>query len=774
MTLFDNPTIQLHTENFAAERSFTETYRQYIHDHPAIREAYCLRTQFAQLFDPIRPGDLFAGRTHYLPVGFGLEDAAGGPVYYCYDSRILPDVAALSAQEDQSVLEMLAFWKKEATITGKLIQRLPPETLKATSNHIAEMMGRLSGTLIDYEKLTRIGLPGLRTEIQTGREQNGDLPLYTGMEMALDLLVDVIKIYEEQAKALAAAAENEQVEHDYLDLSAALEAARTRPPKTLREATQLTWLYTMISGTVNYGRMDVYLGGFYTADVDNGRLSEAEALRLMQSLWQLIADRKTIFNGRVFIGGRGRTDEASADRFALLAMEATRTVIEIEPQLTLRFYKGMNPALMAKALDMLATGRTFPMLFNDDVNIPAVKNGFSVPQEYAEQYLPYGCGEYCLDHLSFGSPNCSLNMLKALEAVLHNGSDMLTGDMIGLDPVKSSRTPTPVISRERTSASEAISSSSAANHAASLDTLFPTFDDLLAAYKRQIEYSVEALANRHRIEYQVEDEAAAFLFVSMLYDDCITRGKSLVGGGVRFRGGLIETYGMVNAADSLTSIKSLVYDRKIMTLQKLADALDADFNGYEREYRLMRLTPKYGNDDPAADAMLCAVSNHVASHTQAQAHRLGLDYFLIVNINNHMNVGLGAQTAASAEGRRSMAPLANGNTPTAGNDTQGVTAFLNSIVKPDVSLHAGYAHNMKFSKATFRDERAKIENMLFTYFANGGAQAMITVVGRGEMEAALLEPEKYRNLIVRVGGFSARFVELTPQIQRDLIARTLY
>ncbi len=335
---------------------------------------------------------------------------ASSPILWIYQNN-----------ERQPILEMIEFWKSEATIAGKLVQRLPPETLKATSNHIAEMMGRLSGTLLDYEKLTRIGLPGLRGEVQAGRKQNGDLPLYTGMEMALDLLTDVIKSYQEQAKALAAAAEDELVEHDYLEMAAALEAARTRPPETLREAAQLTWLYTMISGTVNYGRMDVYLGGFYAADVDSGRLSEAEALRMMQSLWQLIADRKTTFNGRVFIGGRGRPDEASADRFAMLAMEATRTVIEIEPQLTLRFYQGMNPVLMAKALDMLGEGRTFPMLFNDDVNIPAVENGFGVPTVYAEQYLPYGCGEYCLDHLSFGSPNCSLNLLKALEAVLHHG-----------------------------------------------------------------------------------------------------------------------------------------------------------------------------------------------------------------------------------------------------------------------------------------------------------------------------------------------------------------
>ncbi len=742
MALLESLNSTLHSEEFSIERSFTEIYRQHLNDDPALREAHCLRTQFKHLFDRIRPEDLFAGRIHYLPVGFGLEDAAGGPVYYCFDSRILPDLENLPEEERQPILDMIAFWKNEATIAGKLVQRLPPETLQATSNHVAEMMGRLSGTLLNYEKLVQVGLPGLREEIRAGRRKNGDPPLYTGMEMALDLLLAVIKSYAKQAYDLAGITNDEKNNRDLLEMAAALDAILTRPPETFREAIQLTWLYSLISGTVNYGRMDVYLGGFYAADVDSGRLSEDQALRLLQSLWQLIADRRTVFNGRAFIGGRGRPDEASADRFALLAMQATRTVIEIEPQLTLRFYQGMNPTLMTKALDMLAEGRTFPMLFNDDVNIPAVQHAFGVPLEVAEQYLPYGCGEYCLDHISFGSPNCSLNLLKALEAVLHRGRDVLTGEQIGLDP-------------------------------GSPDD-FVTFEDLFTAYQRQVEYSVEALADRHQIEYQVEDEEAAFLFASMLYDDCIARGKSLVGGGVRIKGGIIETYGMVNAAASLTAIQSLVYDRKVMTLQQMVAVLDADFTGYESEYRLMRLVPKYGNDDAVADVMLCAVSQHVAEHTRSQAERIGLDYFLIVNINNHMNVGLGAQTGASAEGRHALAPLANGNTPTAGNDIQGVTAFLNSIVKPDANLHAGYAHNMKFSKSTFRYQRSKVEALLRTYFGSGGTQAMLTVVGRGEMEAAMLDPEKYHSLIVRVGGFSARFVELSPAIQRDLLARTLY
>jgi pyruvate-formate lyase len=184
--------------------------------------------------------------------------------------------------------------------------------------------------------------------------------------------------------------------------------------------------------------------------------------------------------------------------------------------------------------------------------------------------------------------------------------------------------------------------------------------------------------------------------------------------------------------------------------------------------------PKYGNDDPAVDGLVRAVSDHVAGYTRAQAERVGLDYYLVVNINNYANVSLGKLCAASADGRPNGAPLANGNTPTAGNDRKGVTALINSIAPLDASCHAGYTQNMKFSPAWFHKDRAKLEAVLDTYWAAGGTQAMITCVGRGDLEAAIREPEKHSNLIVRVGGFSARFVELAPDVQADLLNRTLY
>ena len=172
--------------------------------------------------------------------------------------------------------------------------------------------------------------------------------------------------------------------------------------------------------------------------------------------------------------------------------------------------------------------------------------------------------------------------------------------------------------------------------------------------------------------------------------------------------------------------------------------------------------------------MMQQLSNFICEYTRGCAAKVGLDYFLIVNINNFGNVHLGRNTPASADGRFSGEPLANGNTPTAGMDRKGLTAFLNSIRKIDPSCHAGYVQNMKFSKTMFREERPKLKALLDTYFDKGGTQAMITVVSKGDLENAMKCPEKYTNLIVRVGGFSARFVELERDVQLHILQRTLY
>jgi pyruvate-formate lyase len=438
----------------------------------------------------------------------------------------------------------------------------------------------------------------------------------------------------------------------------------------------------------------------------------------------------------------GRPNERNADRFALLAMEATRTVHEAEPQLSLRLYRGMNPALMRKALDVIGEGRTYPILYNDDVNMPAVMQAFEFGRAEAEQYVPFGCGEYILDHRSFGTPSGVINLLKALEVTLHNGVDPLTGQPTGL--------------------------------AQGQFHDFKTFDDLWAAYARQVEHFARLMADQEALEYAAAGEQAAFLYLSMLYDDCLERGRGIFAGGIRYLGGTLETYGNTNTADSLTAIKELVYDKKLLTHDQLLAALDADFEGYARQRRLMIDAPKYGNDDDRADAMLLRVHNHVCNTVRDQRLRTSLHSYLVVIINNSANTLMGHWTAASADGRRAGTPMNNGNASSSGNDCKGITAMLNSIVKPAPAIHAGAVQNMKLSRELFLTRRAELEALLDSYFAKGGTQAMITVVSRGDLERAMEQPEQYQHIFVRVGGFSARFVDLSRDVQLEILNRTLY
>lgn len=249
---------------------------------------------------------------------------------------------------------------------------------------------------------------------------------------------------------------------------------------------------------------------------------------------------------------------------------------------------------------------------------------------------------------------------------------------------------------------------------------------------------------------------------------------SAYAGGARYLGGTLETYGNTNAADSLHTIDELVFHRREISLAALVEALDTNFEGHEDLRQKMYSVVKYGNDEATADRMAQRVHRHVCAYARALALQVGLHSYLVVIINNWANTVLGKRTGASADGRRAGEPMANGNNPAPGADKAGVTAFINSLTGLNPALHAGAVQNMKFTREWFGEARPKGDALLRAYFENGGTQAMITVVSREDLEGALREPEKWGHLMVRVGGFSIRFVELPHEAQLEVLQRTLH
>ncbi|MDR1588049.1 MAG: hypothetical protein LBS57_11385 [Treponema sp.] len=746
-----NPRPDLSFE-IAFTRAYREAKRKYT--HPAQIELACLRAQYPAILMPIEDEDLIAGRVQFGLVGYGIQGQTGGTGYYIDEPRVSEalEFQAGSAKYREDLHDLLTFWKAKNTYnivlknTPREIAEIIPTEQWKTQPVAASPIIRMAGAYIDFDKLVRIGIPGmeaeLRKELDRCGETGNDSVFYECCLGVLDVLKNCCRFYQKEAAEKAASASGKKRGKEMDDLRRALERIVDHAPASLLEAIQLCWLYGLMCPLIEFGRMDVYLGDLYVHDIDNRVITEEEALGMIQSHFRLVDSLDCETDGRVIVGGCGRRNPENADRFCLAACEASRTVREILPQFTLRFNSHTPKEVRDAALRCIGEGRTYPLLYNDDVLVPGLMEAFGVGRELAETYVPLGCGEIEFDHYSFGSPNGSIGSLKILELAVHGG----------WDPVSETR-----LSRKTKTLAECSG--------------YGEFVDL---YREDLRLFIETQAKYEKYLYDAIGAIHPFMMVTMLYDGCIGKGKGIFSGGCACLAGTVEFYGNVDAANSLAAIKKLIFEEKSMSAKTMIDALDNNFVGYERERKMMMDAPKFGNDIPYVDDILLDLHNYICSAVKEQAQKAGLKSYLSVNINNAQNTTLGRWVGATPDGRKSGMPMANANNPAPGSDKNGLTAMLNSIVKIPHNNHAGMVQNMRFTRETWTHQDGKAQTLVADYFNRGGAQAMITVVGREDLANAMKRPEEYRDLIVRIGGLSARFVSLKKDVQQEIYDRTSY
>ncbi len=743
-------------KNLQFEIDFTKAYREakLKYSHPAEIELACLRAQYPAILHEVEDNDLFAGRIEFGAVGLGIQHQTGGFGFYIDEPRVVYELEhkAGSGKYREDLHDMLVFWRSENT-TAKVLHDMPDELKKALPSDDwlgqplpATPILRMAGTYLNFDKLVKIGIPGLEAEVKQYLDRalrnNGDVVLFKCMLGALELVKEVCLFYREQLLHKKEKEKDTKRAQELEKMAQVLENITIRKPESLREAIQLVWIYSLLTPEIEFGRMDVYLGDFYVHDVDNGIITEQEALEMIQSLFRLIDHLDCEVDGRVIIGGYGRRNKENADRFCLVAIEACRTVKEVLPQFTLRFSKETPKEVWDAAMRCIEEGRTYPLLYNDDVLVPGIMKAYGVDRQRAESYVPLGCGEIVFDHYSFGTPSGALNMLKILEIAIHGGYDPVSRKYFG-------------------------------PKTKSLDQCL-TFEEFYGEYKKHLEYYIDAEAKFEMYEYRKTGELHAFMYVTMLYDECCEKGKAVFNGGCASLNGTLEVYGLINAADSLTAIKKLVFEEKKLTSEQLIKILDSNFFGYEKERKMMIDCPKYGNDDPYADSMVVELHRYVCEEIRRQAPKVGLDTYLAVVINNAQNTTLARWVGASADGRKAGTPMANANNPSPGADKNGITAMINSLLKLPHDNHAGMVQNLRLSRELYASAREKVYELIDSYFERGGAHLMITVVGRDDLANAMKDPDSYRDLMVRVGGFSARFVDLPKDVQKEIFERTTY
>ncbi len=743
------PILKTLDEQLDIMEGYTKTHYQFKNQPLPIQEAACLAHLYPTLFRPIEENDLVVGRMDALAVGFGSVTSVGGVGHYGLINK-LEELKNNANQKQSERLDNLAlYWQKNDTREVFYRQYLKKDVLGrfVDPNYPVDITARLSGMYLDYQTLIDYGVDGLRQKIMDSLNQTSDTKSKALYESFLDILDLLVKTFDHHItlinQIIPTIEDGERVSQLKRVRDAFVNIKHDRP-QSMIEAMELTWIYSLMAGVVNYGRIDDLFGPFLVKDLANGLYNESEAVDIIASYFKLIEARRTTVNGRVIVGGLGRQYPKEADQFCLLSMDAIIKNKDTEPQYTLRISEAMDERVYQKALDTIAAGTTYPMLLNDDINVQAVAHAMQIDLEDAKQYVPFGCGEYVISGKSVGTPNVVTNLLKLVTIAVNGGID--PWDNIDKSDHVEMKLPQDIKS----------------------------FDELFNQYKRLLDRYIDLGTYSQAKSYQVMNGLCSFVMVSMLTDQCMDTGRAVLDGGVKYLGGTNEMYGNANAADSLTALKTVVFDQKIYTLPQVVEAAARDFEHEDDKHIQQTLinAPKFGNDDSRADDIAVELHEYVCNQVRDSANRHGLDSYLVVIINNQTNTDWGRGTAASYDGRHRGVFMAPGNNPQSGADKNGPTAMLNSLAKLSCDIHAGSVQNIKFEKNMF--ERREIISSLFkTYFKHGGNQLMVTVVKREQLQEAYDHPEKHPNLVVRVGGFSAKFVHLDRDVQLEILTRTL-
>ncbi|BDH47240.1 choline trimethylamine-lyase [Salmonella enterica subsp. enterica serovar Choleraesuis] len=566
----------------------------------------------------------------------------------------------------------------------------------------------------------------------------------------------------EHARTLAAQEQDPQRRAELLTIAEVNYNVPANPPKTFQEALQSVWTVESLFEVeenqtgLSLGRMDQYCLPMYEADIASGRLTRETALELMQAfiikcaelMWMSSEAGAKYFAGyqpfiNLTIGGQKRSGGDACNELTYLMMDAVRFVKVYQPSLACRIHNQSPQKYMEKIVDVVKAGMGFPACHFDDSHIKMMlRKGFDF--EDARDYCLMGCVEPQKSGRIYQWTSTGYTQWPiAIEFVLNRGRMVLFDSYQGLDTGDL---------RELTT--------------------FEAFDQ---AVKQQIAHIVRLSAIGTVISQRVHRDLAPKPLMSLLVEGCMEKGKDVAAGGamVNHGPGLIFS-GLATYVDSMAAIRKLVFEDRKYTLEQIRDALLANFEGFEALRRDCLNAPKYGNDNDYVDQYALDITEW----TERECRQYKMLYSTLshgtLSISN--NTPIGELTNATPNGRLAWMPLSDGISPTQGADTHGPTAVIKSVSKMNVeTMNIGMVHNFKFLKGLLdtREGRNGLITLLRTASILGNGQMQFSYVDNEVLKKAQQEPEKYRDLIVRVAGYSAYFVELCKEVQDEIISRTV-
>lgn len=773
-------------------RHYTAVYQQHQDKPLPVRRAMALAHHLAERTIWIKHDELIVGNQ--------ASQVRGAPFFPEYtvgwiESEIdelgdRPGAGFSVSDADKAVMHEVCKWWRGQTVQDRCYGMFTDEQKALLATGIIKAEGNMTSgdahLAVNFPLLLKLGINGLRDKVaeRRGRLQLTDWKdlhkeqFLRAIDMTFVALSEHILRYAELAKKMAAEEARETRRDELLAIAENCEHIACHPPVTFWQALQLSYFVQLVlqiesnGHSVSFGRLDQYLYPWYHRDVElQQTTSREQAIELLQSCWLKLLEVNKIRSGshskasagsplyqNVTIGGKTLVHDVAVDAVNPLSyaiLESCGRLRSTQPNLSVRYHAGMSNDFLDACVQVIRCGFGMPAFNNDEIVIDEfIKIGVS--REDAYDYAAIGCIEtavggkwgYRCTGMSF------INFARVMLASLEHGRDATSGKIF--------------LPQQK-----ALSEGN-----------FTSFDEVLDAWDRQIRYYTQKSIEIECVVDTVLEENAPDIICSALVDDCIERGKSIKQGGAKYDWVSGLQVGIANLGNSLSAVRKLVFEQRIIGQQQLAETLASDFAGLSGEQlrqRLINGAPKYGNDDDEVDMLLArAYKTYIDELKQYHNTRFGRGpiggTYYAGTSSISANMPFGAATMATPDGRKARTPLAEGASPASGTDHLGPTAVMSSVGKlPTNKILGGVLLNQKLNPSTLDNprDREKLMFMLRTFFeTHKGWHVQYNIISREILLEAKRYPDKHRDLVVRVAGYSAFFTALSPDVQDDIIART--
>jgi len=667
--------------------------------------------------------------------------------------------------------EIIPYWSGK-TNRDKLISNMTPEWIQSYESGVFTEFQeqRAPGHTVLGKKMFVKGFLDMKKEISdavskldffTDSEAYKKQEELNGMDIVCDAIISFANRHAEELEKLASIEKNDTRREELCEMARICRKVPAHAPETMHEALQHYWfihlgVITELNpwDSFNPGRLDQHLLPFYENEVVSGDLAEDDMYELLHAFWIKFnnhpappkmgvtakeSNTSTDFS-LINMGGLTEKGKDAVNPMSYVLLDVIEEMRLLQPSSMVQLSKKNPDRFIKRALKVVKTGFGQPSIFNTD----AVVQEMLIQGKSIEDARNGGCSG-CVETGAFGAESYSLtgyfNLAKILELTLNNGFDSRTNKQVGLK------------TGELTS--------------------FTSYDKLFEAWQKQVQYFADIKIRGNNVIECLYSENLPVPFLSVLIDDCISVGKDYNAGGARYNTSYVQGVGLGSLTDMFTSLKYNVFEKGNVSLEELLKATKANFEGFDELRKdLVYNTPKFGNDEDYADDQAVEIFETFYAAVNGRPSAKG-GTFRINMLPTTCHVYFGAVMEASVDGRLEKTPLSEGISPFQGADTKGPTAVVKSVSKIDHIRTGGTLLNQKFSPQFMENEEGihQVMNLVRSYFRMDGHHIQFNVVSADTLKAAQKNPEKYKDLIVRVAGYSDYFNDLGEDLQDEIIQR---